>query len=163
MLATFLSSALAAGIGAFAGAMSAYFLSLHKEKDLKKKQYLCLLMLIHEQLDSLHSVFSNVPEELIRESDGGKVILFDLPLPEISITAEQMQLLFEVSPDKQMPSTLIQAQHFLKAHAHKVNLYGINYLSLEFVQQQVRQLEFMLLSVRTQYEQATNDAFPLDY
>ena len=163
MFTTFLVSATAAGFGAFAGAITAYFLALRKKRALRKEQYLCLLLLIHEQLEPLYLIFSDIPESLIKESDGVKLVTFDIPLPDFPLTSEQIQMLMEVSPDKQMPSTLIQVQHFLKSHSRKVSLHGSDTLSLEFILQQARQLEFMLLSVRTQYEQAANESFPLDY
>ena len=55
---------------------------------------------------------------------------------------ETFQRFMEVAPDKQMPSALIQFSHFLDMQA--------------------RQLKFMLMSVRVQYEQQTNAAFPLE-
>lgn len=162
MITNWISSALAAGFGAFAGAMTAYFLALRKERSLKKEQYLCLLLLIHEHLEPLYLLFSDIDDTDIQELNDTRVVVFDMPLPDLEISTEQMQLLFEVSPDKQMPSTLIQVQHFLKAHSRRLEISGENILSLDFVRQQAKQLGFMLLSVRVQYEQATNDVFPLD-
>ena len=60
-----------------------------------------------------------------------------------------------------MPAALIQLQHFLKAHSRRVESSGSNVVPVDFVQRQVRQLQFMLLSVRVQYEQAANVVFPL--
>ena len=69
-----------------------------------------------------------------------------------------MQTLMELAPDKQMPVALIKLQHFLKTNALRVSKSGINILAFDFVQQQLKQLESMLLSVRTQYKQTTGVA-----
>ena len=98
----------------------------------------------------------------IIESAGVKYVVFDVPFPKLDISPEQMQTLFEVAPDRQMPSTLIHVQNFLKSHHQRMIKFGSDPLPIKFVQRQVRQLQFMLLSVRTQYEQSANAAFPLD-
>ena len=162
MFAQWLSSASAAGLGAFCGALGAYFLACRKEDARRKNDYLCLLLVIHEHLESLYTILADVPADSIKEIDGVKVVAFDMPLPDLDISSAQMQTLFELAPDKQMPSALIKVQHFLKAHSRRVAASGANVLPLEFVRQQARQLQFMLLSVRVQYEQATKAEFPLD-
>ena len=133
-----------------------------KEDERRKDEYLALLLLVYEHLESLFTTFSDAAELSVKEVDGQKVVVFDLPLPELPLSPEQLQSLMQLAPDKQMPSTLIKVQHFLNAHARRVKSSGANVLSLEFVENQVAQLRFMLLSVRTQYEQAANAAFPLD-
>lgn len=156
-----LLSSSAAGFGAFFGALGAYWLAYRQEKNRQKTEYLCLLMIIYEHLESLYTTFADIPEPAIKDSDGTKVVAFDMPLPDLDITAEQMQRLMELAPDKDMPSALIKVQHFLKAHSRRVEISGSNVLPLDFVHRQARQLQFMLLSVRTQYEQVANVAFPL--
>lgn len=162
MLMNWLLNALATGCGAFLGAVGAYYLACRKEKDRQKNEYLCLLLIVHEHLDSLCKLFADIPAESIREIDGQKVVLFDMPFPDLAISTEQMQTLMEVAPDKQMPAALIQLQHFLKSHSRRVSKSGSNTLPLALVQQQANQLQFMLLSVRVQYEQATSAVFPLN-
>ena len=163
MLLNWLLNALATGCGAFFGAAGAYYLACRKEKARQKNEYLCLLLIVHEHLYSLHKVLSEISAEFIQEIEGQKVVTFDMPLPDLAISTEQMQTLMEVAPDKQMPSALIQLQHFLKSHSRRVSKSGSNVMSLDSVQQKVNQLQIMLLSVRVQYEQATCAAFPLDY
>lgn len=163
MFTNLLASALAAGFGAFAGAMTAYFLACRRDRLRQKQEYLCLLLVVHEHLESLYTLFADVPDEIISESDGKKIVTFDLPLPDLPISTEQTLTLMEVSPDKDMPASLIKLQHFLQSHSRRVAKDGLNVLPLSWIQQQAKQLKFMLLSVRVQYEQATNAAFPLDY
>ena len=162
MFTNWLASASAAGIGAFCGALGAYFLARRNEDARKKGEYLCLLLVVYEDLELLYKAFTNFDETDIIEQDGEPHVVFDTPLPSISLTSEQMQSLFALSPDLQMPSTLIHVQNFLKEHAQRVAKQGSDVLPLGFVQRQVRQLEYMLLSVETQYKQATNAEFPLD-
>ena len=141
MFSTLIVGAFAAGFGAFAGAMTAYLLACRKEKLRQKQEYLGLL---------------------IGESAGEKIVTFDLPLPDFPLNTEQMLTLMEVATDKQMPSALIHLRHFLQSHSRRVERDGVNVLSLQWVQQQATQLKFMLLSVRVQYEQVSNDTFPLE-
>ena len=162
MFTNWLASASAAGIGAFFGALGAYALACRKDDARRKAEYHCLLLLVYERLELLHIRLADFVEANVTELDGEKFVVFDTPLPDLEINSEQMQTLFEISPDCQMPSTLIRVQSFLTAHHQRMAKYGSDPLSLEFVQQRARQLQFMLLSVRTQYEQSANDAFPLD-
>lgn len=162
MFTNWLASASAAGFGAFFGALGAYFLACRKEDARRKAEYHCLLLLTYERLELLHEGLTNFTNADIVEVDGVKSVVFDTSLPSLEITPEQMQTLFEVSPDKQMPSTLIHVQNFIQSHNQSIIKSGSEQLPLEFVQQQVRQLQFMLLSVRTQYEQSTKETFPLD-
>lgn len=163
MFTNWLLSALATGCGAFFGAIGAYYLAWRKDKERQKNEYLCLLLLVYAHLESLYKLLSALPADTIREADGVKVVEFDIPLPIFPISAEQMQTLMEVAPDKQMPAALIKLQHFLQSHSHRVSKSGAIVLPLAFVQRQVNQLRFMLLSVRVQYEQTANAvAFPLD-
>ena len=162
MLVNWLLNALATGCGAFLGAIGAYYLALHKEKARQKNEYLCLLLVVYENLELLYKAFTDFDETDIFEENGEKYVVFDSLLPEICLTAEQMQSLFAVSPDRQMPSTLIHVQNFLKGHQQRVATYGSDVLPLAFVERQVKQLQFMMMSVRVQYEQATCAAFPLD-
>lgn len=162
MCLSLITNALSAAFGASCGALAAYRLMCRKEDERRKNEYLALLLLVYEHLESLYTTFSDASELSVKEGDGQKVVVFDLPLPELPISPEQMQSLMQLAPDKQMPSTLIKVQHFLNSHARRVESSGANVLTLEFVKHQVEQLRFMLLSVRTQYEQTANDAFPLD-
>ena len=160
---TLLSNAFSSGAGAFAGALAAYFLACRRDKDRETSDYVALLLLIHEHLDAVYQLLRHIPSEAIKEINREKVVTFTMPLPEFAITPSQMQILMEVAPDKQMPSALIQFNHFLKMHSQRVAKDGVNIYSLAYVHQQVKQLKFMLLSVRVQYEQQTNAAFPLEY
>lgn len=162
MCLSLITSALSAAFGASCGALAAYRLMCRKEDERRKDEYLALLLLVYEHLESLYTTFSDAAELSVKEVDSAKVVVFDLPLPELPLSPEQMQSLMQLAPDKQMPSTLIKVQHFLNTHARRVKSSGANFLTLEFVENQVEQLRFMLLSVRTQYEQASNAAFPLD-
>ena len=162
MFTNWLLSALATGCGAFLGAIGAYYLACRKERRRQKSEYLCLLLIVNEHLESLYKLLSDIPAEAIQDVNGRKVVAFDMPLPDFPISTEQMQTLMEVAPDKQMPAALIQLQHFLKSHSRRVSKSGENALSLALVQQQANQLQFMLLSVRVQYEQATSAVFPLN-
>lgn len=157
-----LLSASAAGFGAFFGAIGAYFLARRKESERRNNEYLCLLLIIYEHLDVLYKLLAAIPDKTIKQVDGVKVVDFDLPFPELDISIEQMQSLMELAPDKQMPAALIKLQHFLKTHSRRVTKYGSIVLPVELIQQQVRQLQIMLLSVRVQYEQAANDVFPVE-
>ena len=162
MFTTLIVSALSAGCGACLGALVAFKLSCLKEEKLQKREYLCLLLIVYEELKTLYNLLAAVPAEAVKEIDGVKAVELDMPLPSFGISPTQMQTLMELAPDKQMPAALIKLQHFLKTNALRVSKSGINILEFDFVQQQLKQLEFMLLSVRTQYEQTTGDAFPLD-
>ena len=162
MFTGWLVSASAAGVGAFCGALGAYFLACHKEELRRKAEYHCLLLLVYERLELLYKELTGFDDTNIVESDGSRQVLFDTSLPSLEITPEQMQTLFEVSPDQQMPSTLIHVQNFLNSHRQRMAKHGSDPLPFEFVRQQARQLQFMLLSVRTQYEQSAKKAFPLD-
>ena len=158
MFMTLIVSALSAGCGACLGAIVAFKLSCRKEEKLQRREYLCLLLIVHEELENLYTLLADVPAEAVKEIDGAKVVELDMPLPNFGISPTQMQTLMELAPDKQMPSTLIKLQHFLKANALRVSKSGKTFLPLEFVQQQLKQLESMLLSVRTQYKQTTGVA-----
>ena len=162
MFTNWLVSASAAGIGAFCGALGAYFLACRKEDARKKGEYLCLLLVVYEDLELLYKAFAGFDETDIIEQGEEPYVVFNTPFPDILLTAEQMQALFALSPDLQMPSTLIHVQNFLKNHQQRIAKQGSDVLPLGFVRQQVRQLEFMLLSVETQYKQASNAEFPLD-
>ena len=142
--------------------MGAYFLAYHKEAARKKWKYLCLLLVVYEDLELLYKSFVDFDKTDIIEQGGEPHVVFDTPFSGISLTAEQVQSLFELSPDLQMLSTLIHVQNFLKNHRHRVTKYGSDVLPLAFVRQQVRQLEYMLLSVKTQFKQVSNAEFPLD-
>lgn len=159
---SWLTSAFSTGVGAFVGALGAYLLACRKENNRKKTEYLCLLLIVYDHLEALCTTFTDALDAGIKEINGERVVEFDLPLPELDITNEQIQTLMEVAPDKQMPSTLIHLQHFLKSNAKRVAKDGSQVLSLDSVNHYVHQLQFMLLSVRTQYEQAANGVFPLD-
>ena len=157
-----LLNAIGAGVGAFAGGMGAYLLACRQEDVRRKAEYLCLLLLVYENLELLNKGLTDFVDADIFESDGTKYVRFDAPLPNLAISSEQMQTLFAVAPDRQMPSTLIHVQNFVASHRQRVIKYGSDPLPLDFVKRQIKQLQFMLLSVRTQYEQAAKDAFPLD-
>jgi hypothetical protein len=120
------------------------------------------LLLIYEHLDAVYKIVANIPPESVKEVEGEKVVQFTIPFPEFALTSNQMQTLMKVAPDKQMPSALIQFSNFLKMHSRRVAKDGVNILPLAYVKQQERQLKFMILSVRVQYEQQTNDVFPLE-
>ena len=162
MFTNWLTSASAAGIGAFCGALGAYFLACRKEDARRKAEYHCLLLLLYERLELLYKGLTSFDDTDIVESDGSRQVLFDTPLPDLEISSEQMHTLFMISPDRQMPSTLLHVQNFLNSHHQRMAKNGSDPLPFEFVQQRAKQLQFMLLSVRTQYEQSANDEFPLD-
>lgn len=157
-----LSNAISAGAGAFFGALAAYFLACRRDKRRAIADYLVLLLIIHEHLDAVYKIFSDIPQDSIKEIDGEKVVVFTMPFPKFAFTPQQMQTLMEVAPDKQMPAALIQFNHFLTMHSQRILKDGINALPLELVRQQEKQLKFMLLSVRVQYEQQSKDVFPLE-
>ena len=157
-----ISNAFSAGAGAFAGALAAYFLACRQDKRRAIASYINLLLIIYEHLDAVYKLLSNIPPDSIKEIDGEKVVAFTTPFPQFALTSQQFQTLMEVSPDKQMPAALIQFNNFLKTHAQRVAKNGVNLLPLELIQRQEKQLKFMLLSVRVQYEQQTNNAFPLE-
>ena len=162
LISSWLPSASATGVGAFVGALGAYYLACRKENERRKTEYLCLLLIVYEQLEALYTTLADIPDAAIKEVNGVRIVEFDLPLPYVDISSEQIQTLMEVAPDKQMPSALIHLQQFLKANAKRVEKSGADVLKMDSVNQYVRQLQFMLLSTRTQYEQATGDVFPLD-
>ncbi|MBQ9487859.1 MAG: hypothetical protein IJU91_08705 [Selenomonadaceae bacterium] len=159
---TLLSNAFSAGAGAFAGALAAYFLACRQDKRRAIADYVTLLLLIYEHLDAVYKLLSNIPTDSVKEVNGEKVVVFTMPFPQFALTPQQLQTLMEVSPDKQMPAALIQFKNFLTVHSQRIAKDGVNLLPLEYVRLQERQLKFMLLSVRVQYEQQTNDAFPLE-
>ena len=162
MFTSWLASASAAGFGAFFGALGAYWLACRKEDARRKAEYHCLLLLLYERLELLYKGLTSFDDTDIVESDGSRQVLFDTPLPDLEISSEQMQTLFGVSPDRQMPSTLIHVQDFLKGHHQRMAKRGSDLLPFDFIRQRAQQLQFMLLSVRTQYEQSAKEAFPLD-
>ena len=91
-----------------------------------------------------------------------EVAEFTMPLPNLEITSHQMKRLIEVSPDKQMPSTLFHLKSFIDTQRWRVIKCGKSFHELEDIRQYSRQLKFMLMSVRVQYEQQTNADFPLE-
>lgn len=155
-------AAISSGAGAFAGAFAAYLLACRKDEQHKINDYLTLLLMIHENLEPLYSLFSDIPPESVEEIDGEKIVAFDLPFPSLNFTPQQMQTLFEVSPDKDMPSALIHLQNFLNARSQRLKRDGVNILPLEEIRGYERQLKGMLLSVQVQYEQQAKSDFPLD-
>ena len=155
-----LSNVFSSGAGAFAGGLAAYFFAVRKDKQREKADYLNLLLLIYSDLDTLHSLFKKIPDDQIKEIDGEKVVIFDMPLPDFSITPQQIQTFLEVSPDKQMIFGLLGMKQFLTAHARRIELNGVNILPLVWVRQQEKQLNQMILSVSIQWEQETNSEFP---
>lgn len=150
------------GATTFCGARGAYFLACRKEDARRKAEYYCLLLVVYEHLELLQKALTDFVDADIIELNGKKYVVFDIPFPNLEISSEQMQTLFEVSLDRQMPSTLIHVQNFLNFHHQRMAKYGSDPLPLDFVKQQVQQLYFMLLSVRTQFAQSANDAFPLN-
>jgi len=158
---TFIANALSAGFGACAGAMVAYVFADNSDKKRKREKYLTLLLYIHENLAVLYEFFLNIPENQIKEIDGQKVVAFDIPLPELSITPEQMTDIFEVSHDKDMPASLTHLQQFLKSNSRRTSSDGFSILTVDYIQQCLSQLKGMLISVRVQYRQETNDDIPL--
>ena len=162
MFTSWLTSASAAGIGAFGGALGAYWLACRKEDARRKAEYHCLLLLVYERLELLYKELTDFDETDIIELNGARYVRYDTSLPDLEISSEQMQTLFMVSPDRQMPSTLIHVQNFLKSHHQRMVKNGSDPLPFEFIQQRAQQLQFMLLSVRTQYEQSAKETFPLD-
>ena len=145
-----------------AGALAAYFLACRQQNQQEINEYLSLLLMIYEQLDAVYKIVADIPPESVKEIDGEKVVEFAMPFPEFALTPQQMQTLMKIAPDKQMPSALIQFSNFLKMHSVRVSKGGVNIFPLEYVNQQARQLKFMLMSVRVQYEQQTNAAFPIE-
>ena len=61
-----------------------------------------------------------------------------------------------------MPSALIHFSHFLYSQARRVAKYGVSVHEMTDIQLQARQLKFMLMSVRVQYEQQTNATLSLE-
>ena len=159
---TLLSNAISAGAGAFFGALAAYVLACRQEKKRDISSYLSLLLFIYDQLDAVYTILKDIPPELVKEVDDKKIVEFTMPLPKFTMTPQQFQRLMEVAPDKQMPSALIQFSHFLDMQARRVAKYGVSVHEMKDIQLQARQLKLMLMSVRVQYEQQTNAAFPLE-
>lgn len=157
-----LSNALSAGSGAFAGALAAYFLACRKEREHARAEYLSLLLMIYEQIGSIYILLQDIPPQAVKEVEGKKFVVFDMPFPEFVLTPQQLQMLFKIAPDKQMPSALFQFQQFLKGKSRRIVKEGVTLTPLDDVQRQAEQLKFMRLSLRVQYEQETNDAFPLE-
>gem|GEM_PF-2559777 len=157
---TLLSNMFSSGAGAFAGGLAAYYWSCKRDKQREKADYLNLLLLIYSDLDSLQSLFAKIPDDHIKEVDGEKAVIFDLPFPDFSLTTQQMQTFLEVSPDKQMTFGLIGMKQFLDAHARRIEVDGVNILPLDWIHQQEKQLRQMILSIRVQWEQETNSEFP---
>ena len=137
--ATLISNALSAGAGAFAGALTAYFLACRQQNQHEISEYLSLLLMIHEQLDAIYKIFSDIPPESVKEVDGEKIVEFTMPFPIFALTPQQMQTLMKIAPDKQMPSALIQFSNFLKMHSVRLLKGDVNI-----------------------YEQQTNAAFPIE-
>ena len=161
MFTSWLASASAAGFGAFFGALGAYWLACRKEDARRKAQYHCLLLLVYERLELLYKGLTAFTDADVVESASVKTVTLDTPFPSLGITSEQMQTLFEVSPDKQMPSTLLHVENFVKSHQQRFDKQGYDVLPVEFITHQARQLQLMLLSVRVQFEQSANVTFPL--
>ena len=156
-----LSNAISSGAGAFFGAMAAYLLACRQENQHRIAVYLSSLLMIHEQIFPLYSLFSKIPPERVKEIEGEKSVIFDLPFPNFSLTPQQIQLLFELSPDKKMPSALMQMQNFLNVCAQRLVVDGANILPIEEIKEYERQLKSMLLSLEVQYEQQSKSDFPL--
>ena len=155
-----LSNAFSAGAGAFAGALAAYFLACRQERERERAEYLSLILITYEQLESVYNLMRDIPPESVKEVDGKKFAVFDMPFPDFVLTSQQLQTLFKVAPDKQMPSTLFHFQQFLKGQSRRTIKDGFSLMPLSDAQLYERQLKFMLTSLRVQYEQETNAAFP---
>ena len=157
---TLLSNAFCSDSGAFAGGLAAYYWACKRDKQSQTADYLSLLLLIYSDLDAIHDLFVDIPENHIKEIDGEKVVVLDMPFPKVNLTSQQLQTFLNVSPDKQMSLGLITMQHFLNAHAQRIKTDGVNILPLDLAQKMEWQLKGMLLSARVQYEQETNSEFP---
>ena len=134
----------------------------HRTVNFRVNHFHTAQVFIYDQLDAVYKIFKDIPLEIVKEVDGRKTVEFTMPLPKFTMTAQQFQRLMEVAPDKQMPSALIQFSHFLDMQAQRVTKYGVSVHEMKDIQLQARQLKFMLMSVRVQYEQQTNAAFPLE-
>ena len=157
---TLLSNAFCSGAGALVGGLAAYYWACRRDNQRKTSDYLSLLLMIYSDLDAIYSIFAKIPQEYIKDIDGQKVVAFDIPFPSLNLSPQQLQILLEVSPDKQMSLGLIAMQHFLTNHAQRIASDGVNVLTLDLVKQMEKQLKFMLASARNQYEQETNGEFP---
>lgn len=157
---TLLSNMFSSGAGAFAGGLAAYLMTCRRDKQKQTAEYLNLLLIIYSDLDSIHHLFANIPENYIKEIDGEKVVVLDMLFPELHITSQQIQIFLDVAPDKQMIFGLIGMQHFLETHARRIECDGVNILPVGLVEKMKKQLEIMLLSARVQYEQETKSDFP---
>ena len=157
---TLLSNMFSSGAGAFAGGLAAYLWSCRRDKQKQTAEYLNLLLLIYSDLDSIYHLFANIPETYIKEIDGEKVAVLDMPFPTLHLTSQQIQIFLDVAPDKQMIFGLIGLQHFLETHAQRIERDGVNSLPVTLIQSMQKHLEVMLLSARVQYEQETKSDFP---
>ena len=157
---TLFSNMFSSGAGAFAGGLAAYLWSCKLDKKKRTAEYLNLLLLIYSDLDSFYHLFDHIPENQIKEIDGEKVVVFDLPFPALHLTPNQFQVFLDVAPDKQMIFGLIGLKHFLETHAQRIDRDGVNILPLALLQKMVNHLKGMLLSARVQYEQETKSDFP---
>ena len=157
---TLLSNMFSSGAGAFAGGFAAYLWACRRDKQKRTSEYLNFLLLLYSDLDTIFHLFRNIPDTLIKEIDGQKVVVLDMSFPSLHFSPQHLLTFLEVSPDKQMIFGLIAFQHFLDNHSQRVATDGVNILPLVWIRQQTKQLEQMLLSARLQYEQETKSDFP---
>ena len=155
-----INNAVSAGFGAFAGAWVAWLMSARAEKQRNREKYVSLLIILHDDLETIYNLFSEIPKDCVKEIEGNKLIEFDMPLPEFNLSKEQMYQIAMLSPDKDIPITVNAMQKFLFSHNARIAKDGKNILSLQFLEAACKELAGEILSVEVQYKQETGEEFP---
>lgn len=136
-------------LGAVCGSYAAYRLSERRLNGREHDDYLALLIILHEHLAYLRC-WLEAPQG--KAADTGAMV-FSKPLVGPWITPDQIQRLMEVSPDKDMPRTLIQILYFWKNA--EIGIAGGDSFCMpeEKWQDIMKKMKFELASLRTQYQQ----------
>ena len=95
-----INNAVSAGFGAFAGAWVAWLMSARAEKQRNREKYVSLPIILHDDLETIYNLFSEIPDDCVKEIEGNKLIEFDMPLPEFSLSKEQIYQIAALAPDK---------------------------------------------------------------
>ena len=160
MICNLINNAVSAGFGAFAGAWGAWLMSARAEKQRNREKYANLLIILHDDLETIYNRISKASSDCVKEVEGNKFVEFDMPFPEFSLSKEQIYQIAALAPDKDIPVTLLKMQKFLFSHNSRIAKDGKNMLSLQFLQAACEELAGELLSVEVQYKQETGEEFP---
>lgn len=141
-------------LGAVCGSYAAYRLAERRLRGRERNDYLALLLVIHEHLTYLQNWLESPTG---KDAETG-ALAFSPPLVMPDIMPEQVQRLMEISPDKDMPRTLMQILYFWRNACKGMTGGAMFCLPEENWKDITKLLKYELLSLQTQYNQARGDS-----